>query len=595
MSASATPDAVVTLGADASPFSAAIDGAEKALQRWGGQVLDIVADTGSRMASKWKAVGESLSSPIGVLAMPFKAAAAAADGVLTLATAPLKLIPVLGSAVASAIHGAYDAVRGVLGVLPALADQVSMLGHKAGEAIEHIAEKLGELATMTADEMAATLGRWSGDLSEWLAKRLFGPETAKKIGEFVGAELGDVLKDVLNEDVDPEALDAGLAVAKERAEDVARVVRRIGFAARETKSDFQDTWDNIRRDARQTVKEIATGFKTLKLGDLVNLEFSTGFRLVGIHAQEAFDKVEDYLGRVLFRIAAVIDRTVERFRMPLAAIVDAVQGLLERLGLITSGLGSWGDSIRNAADLGATLVTKVIGGVAYVTAEMTKLIGRASRLIIDLLEAVHFVAGRNLIDKAADGLRMLGGAAVAWSAKQVGAEETQQAAFEYADRSARQLRGEAPVAGDGIRRAQESLEAFAKRIDAMPSGLEAMQAAEAKARQMIEAGRKEAERRDAIFEQQRWDEWNEWFDKFWQQFDKEQEVVKNITLTAPTILANSREASNMIARAQTGGGGNPQEKMAQAAGEQLKKQERMVGLLESIDDRLGRAQIVGSV
>jgi hypothetical protein len=599
---SATPDAVVLLGTDVSGFSAGIDKANAALLRWGEGVMSHVGAVGERMTAAWGKVGEALANPIGTLVLPFKALAVAADGLADLVTAPLRMIPLVGSAAASAIKGIYDAGAAVLGLVPAAVEGVIGAVFKAGEAVQWVADKLGELAEMTSDTLGRTVGTWGGALAEWVSGKLFGPSFAARIGQFVSDELGTALSEILGDELDiADPINAGLAEAVGHANTLAVAFRQIGASVRETQWDFRDTMDDILRDARETVRDIGEIWTGFGVPQLLAEDFREGFEAVEGFAGKAFEQIEGLLGRVLVRAADLIDRAVDRFRTPLATAFDLAQQLLVKIGLIDTGGAKWGDSIRDAASVGEALITKVIGGAAEVAGMMGNLLGGAAKILVDLMEAIKWTAelvqGRTWAGRAVDVIKTplaIPGAVIGGlGAPETGAE-IGMPGVEAWDR----LTGRAAAGGSSFANtlgdAQKRLERFA---DAMGKIDPAKWNADAQAEigRLIAAQREEAAKRDAKFAEQRAAELEKLM-----EFDENAFVkpaVPTITddpgKTARAVLANSQEAANIVARAQVAGqGGKPMEQIAAAAKEQLVQQKKMAAALDKIDrhfERIGTA------
>lgn len=597
MTTSATPDAVVVLGTDITGFTQGIEAAEQALKKWGEGVLGIIGGVGNRIMGVWGKVGESLANPIGLAVLPVKALGVAFDGLVDAASGAFRVFGDAGFAFEAIIKGVYGTISSLAGMVPKLVggavDAVIGFLDSGIEAMEKFAERLAEMADMSVVELGNTIGGWGGSLAEWLAARVFSKPTASKIGRFVGEELGAVLQDVILEDVGLDRAFGGLEQAGEKVQALSGVFTQLAAAIRETKSDITTAFDNILRDARFTVRDIGQGFAALKLGDKLSEGAEAAFDALAGYADAALGKVEDFIGRTLVRLADTIDRAVERFRAPIAAALDFAQRLLEKIGLIDAGGARWGDSIRNAASVGEELILKVVGGVAWISGEITNLVGKLADLTAKIIRStIEFMSreiGVDYLSESTFGQVLSGNVSLAelnpfGNPFGLGPRDTTGEAMR--EESRKGLRQDQLALADatysGAAGAARWLEDQAKKMKAVNPD-KWSEDAQKLIQEWMARARPQVPQQDLRFEIQRGQEAA--------ALIKPPEVklpaTPGVGVAVDAVLAKSREAANLIARAQSPGVLNDKERQQQMLNAQLKQLEEQKRQREAAE-RLAR-------
>lgn len=204
------------------------------------------------------------------------------------------------------------------------------------------ADKAAGIAGLASEEIGGVAG---GGIGAAIGTFFGGPA-----GTLIGSKIGNMLGGAIGSNID-------LTGAADVFSGLLGTVQEFGGRV---KAEFQD----ISADGSETWGRIKEAWSGVSYRDVFDALFKDSKdaqeKILGAW-DATFGNIEDFAARMVSRLRSGIDSLWGAINEPLAKVADFLQAVAVKLGLVEAGTASWGDAIRNIKDVG----NEVLGAIAY--------------------------------------------------------------------------------------------------------------------------------------------------------------------------------------------------------------------------------------
>ena len=428
-------------------------------------------------------------------------------------------------------------------------------------------KELTKLSEKTGDELSEALGRKVGSKLGAVLGTVVGPGLGTYLGEKIGTEIGANVG---------KYIDLSVLTAKFGGlfTDAGAVFQPLKDNFHEVGKDADETFNDIKSSLQKALDSLPSLGQVFRKDDNGAAEkFKESFAEIGV-------KIDDFIDRTVYRLGESIQQAFDKVQEPLAGALDYLQSIGVQLGLAEEGSTKWGDSVRDASDVGRAAVGKLAFAFGTIEGTMQVVGGYALEYIgvpyLDVIAMIYDAVGKMiegiaklLEDNLPDVIKNNLPAGFLDGMKEVGKEVSKIKEMNEG------LRGDLLKTA----RAGQSINPLAR------------------GREYEEAVTKDGGRFDkgkAKVEAQR-DQWEIDAGKDLPQVVKKADNFGSADSTAKAIMAGSNEANNIIARAQTGGPAPTLEKLAAFAATQTARQTEANGYLREMLEVLKERREMGEI
>ena len=229
----------------------------------------------------------------------------------------------------------------------------------SGVAIDGLVEAgAGDFGAGLANALGDQVGGIAGRLLGGLAGSVLGPAGAA-IGQQLGARIGEQAAGQITEHLSHAFRNIDAAA-------LSGTLTQVSQAVADTALDIDKTWLRLKADFADAVAGITTALRGLDFKGLLGGSAADAGEKVSGAVGGITGKLSGLADQTLARVADAIDGAFGRFQEPLAQAADLLQGVGVKLGLVSADAESWGDTVREASDIGTQaleLLAEVVGTV----------------------------------------------------------------------------------------------------------------------------------------------------------------------------------------------------------------------------------------